>query len=231
MPDGPPLWERQAWDTNTSFDRFTRFFLVQTPPRSVDEAYRRYFSEKNQLPPGDTSVASKKASGPWQNWSRGQDSAGQPIDGAKSWRVRAAAYDDYLAEQDRLTRERRRAEILESGLALDYERVQELKVLADFLIEQMNQQDEAGNYANVWLPDVKQIGGGNNAERVDIVRFNAAIIDQLRGVLDDLAKETGGRIRRNELFGQGDGGAIPHTVRVVYDDLLSPGDDDDGSDT
>lgn len=86
-------------------------------------------------------------------------------------------------------------------MALDFERTDELKGLAHFLIEQIYETGEDGVYHNVWLPDVKQIGSGSNVERVDIERFNAAIIDQLRGVLDDLAKETGGRKRSMELTG------------------------------
>jgi len=57
---------------------------------------------------------------------------------------------------------------MQSGLALDYERAVELKRLAHFLIEQIYEQGEDGNYHNVWLPDVKQIGAGKNIERIDI---------------------------------------------------------------
>lgn len=89
----------------------------------------------------------------------------------------------------------RRQQVMESGLALDFERVDQLKRVGHFLIDQIYEQGEDGTYHNIWLPDVKQIGSGNSAERVDIERFNAAIIGELRGVLDDLAKETGGRIK------------------------------------
>ena len=42
---------------------------------------------------------------------------------------------------------------------------------------------------------------GEFAERVDIERFNAAIISEVRGVLDDIAKETGGRAQKLEHSG------------------------------
>jgi hypothetical protein len=111
------------------------------------------------------------------------------------WQKRADIYD---AELERQKNERCK-EVMESGLALDFERTDELKGLAHFLIDQIYEQGEDGDYHNVWLPDVKQIGSGKDAERVDIERFNAAIIDQARGVLDDLAKETGGRHKKADV--------------------------------
>jgi len=57
------------------------------------------------------------------------------------------------------------------------------------LHEQMYEQGAGGKYHNIWLPDVKEVGG----QVVDIERFNAAIVDQYRGALDDIAKEVGGR--------------------------------------
>lgn len=120
------------------------------------------------------------------------------------WQQRA---DEYDAELERQKNENRR-EVMESGLALDFERVSELKHLGIFLIEQIYEQGKDGVYHNVWLPDVKQIGSGDQAERVDIERFNAAIISELRGVLDDLAKETGGRIAKQEITGAGGGDIV-----------------------
>lgn len=108
-----------------------------------------------------------------------------------NWDERASEYDALLEQQ----KNERRQQVMESGFALDFERTDELKKLAHFLIGQIYEQGEDGVHHNVWLPDVKQIGSGKNAERVDIERFNAAILTELRGILDDLAKETGGRIR------------------------------------
>lgn len=114
------------------------------------------------------------------------------------WIARSEIYD---AELERIKNEHAE-EVLQSGLALVHERVQELKDLSDFLKGQLYEQGEGGVFHNVWLPDVKQIGSGPDAERVDIERFNAAIIDQYRGVLDDIAKEVGGRVVRQEVTGQ-----------------------------
>jgi len=105
------------------------------------------------------------------------------------WQARAESYDAQLEQQ----KTARANEIMHSGLALEHERVEKLEHLAAFLEEQIYEQGEDGVFHNVWLPDVKQIGAGEFAERVDIERFNSALIDQYRGTLDDLAKETGGR--------------------------------------
>jgi len=111
------------------------------------------------------------------------------------WAARAETHDAEIERQ----KNERAAEIMQSGLALEHERVDVLKRLAGFLDGQLYERGEDGVYHNVWLPDVKQIGSGEFAERVDIERFNAAIIDQYRSTLDDLAKETGGRRLKQEL--------------------------------
>jgi len=117
---------------------------------------------------------------------------------------------DYDAQVEERKNEIARQE-MQSGLALAHERVHKLKDLSGFLEGQLYEVGENGVYHNVWLPDVKQIGSGEFAERVDIERFNAAIIDQFRATLDDLAKETGGRKTHTDITS--DGKAI--VVRVI----------------
>jgi hypothetical protein len=115
------------------------------------------------------------------------------------WPGRAEPYDTELERQkNELARE-----IMTSGLALAHERVLKLIQLAEFLEQELYWQDNEGKFPAVWLPDVKQIGSGDAAEKVDIVRFNASIIEEFRGVLDDLAKETGGRMLKADLTSQG----------------------------
>ena len=116
------------------------------------------------------------------------------------------------------------------GLALDYERVRKLKRLADFLEAQIYEQSEPDPltgkraYHNVWVPDVKILGKGDLAEVVDIERFNSALFTQFRETLNDLAKEVGQRVQKQEHSGS-DGGAL--TVRVVYDDVPPVATDED----
>jgi hypothetical protein len=131
-----------------------------------------------------------------QSWSKNFD-----------WAERATAYD---ADYEALKNAERQA-VMNYGTALDYERVRRLKRLADFLERQIYEQGTEGDYHNVWLPDVKQVGSGEFAERVDIERFNSALLSEYRSTLDDLAKEVGDRRQKLEHTGKG-GGAI----EIVY---------------
>lgn len=126
------------------------------------------------------------------------------------WQSRATEFD--AGWEARKNAERQA--VMDYGLSLDYERVTELIRLAEFLKAQLYERgvlfDESGNptnrpgaYHNVWVPDVKSIGGGEFAERVDIERFNSAIFEQYRAVLDDIAKETGGRIKKTDVTSGG----------------------------
>lgn len=90
-----------------------------------------------------------------------------------------------------------------SGLALVHERVATLRRLGG-LLEAELYDEESGELRNLWLPDAKQIGSGESAERVDLLRFNEALIRQLREVLDDIAREVGGRRPGLEISGGGD---------------------------
>ncbi len=113
------------------------------------------------------------------------------------WAERATAYDSDFE----MLKNARRAEAMERGLALDYERVDKLKRLAEWLEEQIYEQGKEGQFHNVWVPDVKQIGSGEYTERVDLERFNGGILSEFRASLDDLAKETGGRKVKTEMSG------------------------------
>jgi hypothetical protein len=101
---------------------------------------------------------------------------------------------------------------LNSGLALKEERVKRLGLLAGML-----EEDIFGGV--LWTQDVKMIGTGEYQERVEFELFNASEVQQYRGVLDDIAKETGGRATKTELTGK-DGGEV--ILRVVYDRKDAP---------
>lgn len=125
------------------------------------------------------------------------------------WAARAAEFD--ASWEERKTQERQ--QVMDYYLSLDYERVRKLYRLADFLESQIYEKSapdpDTGyqSYHNVWVPDVKSIGSGEFAERVDIERFNSALLSEYRSTLDDIAKETNGRIKRTEVTGK-DGGAL-----------------------
>ena len=129
------------------------------------------------------------------------------------WQGRAALFDIYEDELHNA----QRVQALGEGLALEYERVEALKQLGQFLHDQVFEQgierehkvdvvcpdchhtvtvttdDLVRPYHNVWVQDVKQVGTGEKTQRVDIERFNGPLISEYRAVMDDLAKETGDR--------------------------------------
>jgi len=156
-------------------------YLRMGAGRSLAKLHHNYVSPSSISAPATVSLR-------WlQEWSRKYD-----------WVNRAAEWDAQADE--RKTLEYNLA--MKNGLALDYERVNSLKGLALFLESQVYEQGETGKYHNVWLPDVKSVGYGENSEIVDIERFNAGLIQQFRGTLDDLAKETGGRVVKSEFTGE-----------------------------
>lgn len=145
-----------------------------------------------------------------KDWSRNFD-----------WQTRVTEYD---AGWEQRKTAARNAEI-NTGLALDFERIGKLKRLADFLEAQIYQQAEVtaigdpetdddgqtqievskrSTYPNVWLRDVKGIGQGESFERVEVVRFNTPLLSEYRAVLADLAAETGGRVKKQDVTSGGE---------------------------
>lgn len=157
---------------------------------------------------------------------------------AYNWQERAETYDAAIDAERTALADARRKEVMESGLALEYERVDKLKKLAALLETQIsysprepdadfeNWSDsefedvaarEVGDprvmYPLVWVKDVKGIGKGDDFARVEIVRFNTPLISEYRAALADIAAETGGRKQKAELEHTGKGGApIAHKV-------------------
>jgi hypothetical protein len=130
------------------------------------------------------------------------------------WAERATQYDsDFEAIKNE-----ERYQVFNEALALDFGRVRKLVHLANFLEAQLYEQSEPdddgiAHFLNIWVHDVKSVGAGDNAERVDIERFNSALIEQYRATLADIAKEVGGRVAKQEISGK-DGGAIETTVII-----------------
>jgi len=91
---------------------------------------------------------------------------------------------------------------LVEGYALKEHRVYKLSILAALLEKDLFQ-------GFIWTDQVKGVGSGDIAEIVDYEEFNGAEIVQYRGLLDDIAKETGGRVQRSQSEISGaDGGAV-----------------------
>jgi hypothetical protein len=112
-----------------------------------------------------------------QNWSK-----------TYGWQERAGAYDQAIDAEKTATNEARRKEIMESGLALDFERVNELNEVYEKLKLEFVRN-------GLWYTDTKLSATG---AIVEVEVFNKPLIDSLRATLDDLAKETGGRKQKTE---------------------------------
>ena len=78
---------------------------------------------------------------------------------------------------------------ISQGLALRSTRVQKLIELARLLEEDLRVKEL------VWTDNAKTVGN----ERYDFKEFNEAELRQLRGIYEDIAKETGGRITRTDI--------------------------------
>ncbi len=127
------------------------------------------------------------------------------------WQSRLALIADQAAREAEEREATYRREIMGEGYALGHERVRSLKALAEKLYAELTAE---GEDCRRWVRDVKQIGSGEFAERVNIERFNAAEVEQLRGLLDDIAKEKGERKQVQEISGPGGG---PIQVKPAYD--------------
>ena len=97
---------------------------------------------------------------------------------------------------------------LKEGLSVKAVRVKKLKQLAALM-----ERDLLGGF--LWLEQVKGVGSGDVATIFEYEEFNSAEVSAYRAVLDDIAKEMGGRTLKHEHTGKDAG---PVTFRVIYDD-------------
>ena len=104
---------------------------------------------------------------------------------------------------------------LTEGLATKEARVDLLKKLAhkmrdDLLVEPKNKDD-----SRWWVHNVKGIGRGDDFQQVDIYEFNASEMRELRGTLEDIAAETGGRVKNVDVKSDGEKVAAITMIEVV----------------
>jgi len=128
------------------------------------------------------------------------------------WQERVREYD---AEQARFQGEailQERTKILKFRYALMHKRIEQLDRIAQKLL------DYAEDEEKVWLPDVKAIGNGPGAERVDLVQFNDALFREIRAHFADIASELGERVKKTDT-----------TVTVIPKTYLDLDPDEDGS--
>jgi hypothetical protein len=166
------------------------------PDRSLEKLARLY---QTRIKAG-AKVPTKQLSR-LQIWSR-----------AHTWQARLA---DAAREEERQIADQEaayRRRIMESGYALIHERVKDLNRLARALVNDLGLGDD-DTAPRFWLKDVKGLGAGDTFRTVEIERFNATQIEQLRKTLDDIARELGQRSGVHALTGA-DGGPprIEHII-------------------
>lgn len=168
-------WERMEGEPDRWYRRYERFRLME-PVRSIAAVFREEETEKNREKPRTVPT------GDWYEMAN-----------RWRWEERAAAWDAHLDAEIEKTIAAERKKILRSGLALQHKRVELLNEKAHKLAEITDRDD------GIWIPDVKSIGTGKDAERVDLVQFNDAAFRELREYLADIADEMGERIKKKEL--------------------------------
>ncbi len=142
-------------------------YLAMGPTRGLEALQRRYRTEKAH---GQRVPTTRMAT--LADWSR-----------HFGWQAKllAIATAEAKVAEDREAAYRR--SILEDGYGLAWERVKTLKDLAAVLLGDLTTGERR------WVTEPKALGSGPTMQVVDIERFNAQEVEQLRGVLDDIAKE------------------------------------------
>lgn len=124
----------------------------------------------------------------------------QTMDGyRKRWNIRIA---EIREEADNAA--------IREGLAKKSERVLLLRRLAEHMTADLFERKL------FWTSMVKGIGDKDNYERIEYEEFNGAEVTQLRGVLDDIAKEVGERKIAMELGGKLDVVGFGTLLERVY---------------
>ena len=197
MSEIDAIWEQRDDEPDSWYSKF-QFYLLMGVGRSMLGAYKKYITQK-----GSKKLINFVPDG----W----DAAARRYD----WKARAVAYDKSGEAQARKAYEARRLAILSTGFALEHERV----ALLDDLAAQLDAYRQIED--RLWITETKQIGFGKDAQMIENVTFNAPLVKELRGTLDDLAKELGQRTKRTEVTGT-DG----NPIEVVYHTIVKEDDDD-----
>lgn len=91
-------WDKQDWETDKSYRYFQKFYLLQAPPRTLTNAYRRYLIEVR----GRTveEVDKTYPSGIWQKWAHAKKHRSHDLvhPDALTWSQRADLYDKHVAD-------------------------------------------------------------------------------------------------------------------------------------
>lgn len=166
------VWNRMEGESLTWYRRFERFRLME-PTRSIAAVFAQEYSKRPEK-----TRKSLVADGTWYAIAKQWD-----------WEARAAAWDAYQDEQIEKQIAAERKKVLKSRFALMHKRVE----LLDQKIAQLAQITDTEE--RIWMADVKSVGTGPTAERVDLVQFNDAAFRELREYMKDIADEMGERVK------------------------------------
>lgn len=189
------IWEKQDGESSVWYRRFSRYLLM-FPKRSVAAVYNE---ENNEPDHGEENREKPRKSEPPGHW----------YEMAKQWKweERAEAWDAaQFAEEEKIKKR-----VIQTKWALQHRRILALQEVAQSLLDMMGDENK------VWVPDVKSIGSGPDAERVDLVQFNSDLYKEFREYISDIAEEVGGRVKKQETTHKG--------LSKMYVDL---DDDEDG---
>jgi hypothetical protein len=201
-----PLWERQPWDSASSFAAFQVWLLQAERPRSLDAAYRVHVGRESYA-----SGTPLRASNAWRRWYQGRDPKGErrlrngrPV---PTWSDRAQAYDDHLAELDRQKWEQRRAEVRES----DWLAGVELRDLAAQVLAQSPQFVKTAR---------RLVKGGKGVPDREVITLalDGTFLLKAIGLASELQRQAAEVIpptQRLEHTGA-DGGPIQHSQVTIY---------------
>lgn len=175
MSEQQQIWERMEGESPLWYRRFERYRLMELV-RSIAAVFQEEETERNREKPRT------KPTGDWYEIAK-----------QWQWEERAAAWDAYQDEQLEKQILAERKKVLKSHYALMHKRVQELDELATLLRKEIHEKEK------YYLTDVKQIGYGEFAERVDLEVFNDKLISEFRATLTDIAAEMGERVKKQEV--------------------------------
>ena|SRR5437879_8465321 len=203
MSEEAPIWARQSGEPPLWFLRFERYRLMW--PHSIPAVYRQIWREERRKERQQASKAEKTKEGEKSGKERGIDTTLE-LEAPKEapskwyqyarqwqWKERAAAYDASLTAELEAEIEGEKARVLAEGFAQRHRRIATLNAKAEQLLAMTEDPDK------IWLADVKAIGTGEFAQRVDLVQFNAALFHELRATLADIAAELGERVKKKEM--------------------------------
>lgn len=173
-----PIWDQQPGESALWYNRFLRYLAIKGS-RKLIYAYREEADETKGKVKRDYIQAPpqwKAASAYWR------------------WEERALGWDRKRLDTERDMEDDIKERVMSQPLAQRYGRVQKLAALHDVLEAEVYKRDPmTGELVNLWSAAPVSVKATVGWEVGEVRKFNADLIMQYRGVLDDIASEMGQR--------------------------------------